>query len=377
MAYYTAQTLGLAGLCAFFSLRRTAIDFYIVSIISVWSIGVILIYSRMGMDQHFFYTNDQAGYEALVNSIGEFGVSLRLHDLIGGGYPVVLPAFLLTLFGINTVLTLKFLQLVSLILIYKSGRELLARHGKRLVSWKIIFFCGPIFIFMTFLGLRDLALSYLTFMFVFKPAPISKGVGIIGVFMLRPHLGAALIVGKLVSMIYRRVQFKHFHILVLCLTLSLYFLGAYAFRFGSAFQFGESGITTDEVLSQAKFTRLGANFLGFQFLVLGEAVKMSFATLFATRILFIDTFLIPIIFLLTMMIPSRRWNSLRIEIFSAFIFFYGITSQTMFNSTRQNIPFLLIMGIASLIGSPILNRRESESGGFEAGTQINSQNSVL
>ena len=134
---------------------------------------------------------------------------------------------------------------------------------------------------------------------------------------------------------------------------------------------------TNEVLSQAKFTRLGANFLGLQFLVLGDAVKLSVVTLFATRILFIDTFLIPIIFLITMVIPSKRWNDLRIEIFSGFIFFYGVTSQTMFNSTRQNIPFLLIMGIASLIGSPILNRRVSSSGGVESGTQINSQNSVL
>jgi hypothetical protein len=78
-----------------------------------------------------------------------------------------------------------------------------------------------------------------------------------------------------------------------------------------------------------------------------------------------------------MVIPSKRWNDLRIEIFSGFIFFYGVTSQTMFNSTRQNIPFLLIMGIASLIGSPILNRRVSNSRGVESGTQINSQNSVL
>ena len=195
--------------------------------------------------------------------------------------------------------------------------------------------------------------------------------------MLRPHLGAALLVGKVVSMIYRRVQFKHFHIMILCVTLTLYFVGAYAFRFGSTFQFGESEITTNEVLSQAKFTRLGANFLGLQFLVLGDAVKLSFVTLFTTRILFIDTFLIPIIFLLTMVIPSKRWNDLRIEIFSGFIFFYGVTSQTMFNSTRQNIPFLLIMGIASLIGSPILNRRVSNSRGVESGTQINSQNSVL
>ena len=377
MANYIIQTLVLAGLCAFFSLRRQTVDLYIISLISVWSIGAILIYSKFGMEQHFFYTNDQAGYESLVNSIGEFGVSFRLHDLIGGGYPVVVPAFLLTLFGINTVLALKFLQLASLILIYKSGRALLAREGRRLVPWQIIFFCGPIFVFMSLLGLRDLALSYFTLMFVFKPSPASKGVGIIFIFMLRPHLGAALIIGKLVSVIYRRVQIKHFHIMILFMTFLLYFLGAYAFRFGSSFQFGESGITTDEVLSQAKFTRLGANFLGLQFLVLGDAVKLSYTTLFATRIVFIDTFLIPSVFLLTVLIPSRRWNALRIEIFSSFIFFYGITSQTLFNSSRQNIPFLLIMGIASLMSSPILNRRALQGGGVEAGTQINSQNSVL
>jgi hypothetical protein len=32
----------------------------------------------------------------------------------------------------------------------------------------------------------------------------------------------------------------------------------------------------------------------------------------------------------------------------AFVFFYGVVSQTPFNSTRQNIPFMVCMGVLAV-----------------------------
>jgi uncharacterized membrane protein len=98
-----------------------------------------------------------------------------------------------------------------------------------------------------------------------------------------------------------------------------------------------------------------------QFLTLGDSAKLSFPTLLSTRLIFIDTFLIPGFFLLTLLKPSKKWSALRLQVFASFIFFYGIISQTPYNSSRQNIPFLLVMGLACLITSPILNKSDGSN----------------
>jgi hypothetical protein len=84
---------------------------------------------------------------------------------------------------------------------------------------------------------------------------------------------------------------------------------------------------------------------------LGETiVSASIPSLLLSRFVFFDTILIPILFIIVLLQPSTRWNELRTSIFFAFIFFYGIISQTEWNSSRQNIPFFVLMGLAAIVG---------------------------
>ena len=104
---------------------------------------------------------------------------------------------------------------------------------------------------------------------------------------------------------------------------------------------------------------MATNMLGIQFLTLDESVvDASTLTLLLSRIIFIDTWLIPALFLVFLVQQSKHFTHLRVQIYFAFIFFYGLTSQTQWNSSRQNIPFLISMGLLVIVG--IESRRQSK-----------------
>jgi hypothetical protein len=100
------------------------------------------------------------------------------------------------------------------------------------------------------------------------------------------------------------------------------------------------------VYTQTGITRLAANFLGLQFLTLDDSVvEASRITLILARFIFLDTLLIPLLFLITTFRPDYKFNLQNILVFHAFIFFSGLVSQTDFNSSRQNIAFFVSMGV--------------------------------
>lgn len=359
---YLFQILVLVGLCAVLQLRSKTLDLYVIALLSIWTVGVFAIFYKYGVDQVLFYSNDQVYFKGVIEAIPEFGVQFSLWNLGGGDYPITLPALLLTKLGFDTVLAVKFLQLVALLFIYHDGRKILNRYGINVVGWHLIFFCGPLFLFMSMLGLRDLVIAYFVMQFFFAKAPTIRIIALLATFMFRPHLFIALIVGWAVGMIWSNKIPRFYYFLISALVVGMYFFGALAYHFGGAIQNGMPLTTAKDIFSQTKFSRLAANFLSLQFLTLGDSAKLSFAKLLTTRLVFIDTFLIPGFFLFTLLKPSKKWSGLRLQIFASFIFFYGIISQTPYNSSRQNIPFLLVMGLACLITSPILNKsNESNS----------------
>jgi len=355
---YLFQILVLVGLCTAFQLRSKTLDLYVVALLSIWSIGVFAIFYKYGVDQVLFYSNDQAYFKGVIEAIPEFGVQFSLWNLGGGDYPITLPALLLTKLGFDTVLAVKFLQLIALLFIYHDGRKILNRFGITVVGWHLVFFCGPLFVFMSLLGLRDLVIAYFVMQFFFAKAPSIRIIALLATFMFRPHLFIALIVGWVVGLIWNSKIPRSYYLLISALVVGMYFFGALAYHFGGAIQNGMPLTTAKDIFSQTKFSRLAANFLSLQFLTLGDSAKLSIPKLLSTRLIFIDTFLIPAFFLLTLLKPSKKWSGLRLQIFASFIFFYGIISQTPYNSSRQNIPFLLVMGLACLITSPILNKSD-------------------
>jgi hypothetical protein len=88
-------------------------------------------------------------------------------------------------------------------------------------------------------------------------------------------------------------------------------------------------------------------------------VNLSVVNLLSLRLIFVDSFLIPICFVITLLSQKLELTLKRIQVFLSFTFFLGLAAQTDFNSTRQNLPFLSTMGVLALLG--LAKRGESSA----------------
>lgn len=348
MIIYVAQALSLGFLlwCVTLSGRRT--DLFIGAYVCVWTVGVILLYWKYGDAQDVFYSNDQRIQANMVSQIEAIGIEHSLERIIGNRYVVTIPAFVLTRIGIDALLALKFLQAVFFVLTYRLVRNHFALENLRFKTWYILLFAGPIFIFMSLLGLRDLALAFFSLYTVIGRKPEIRAISWLSVLLLRPHLAVALIFGRLVSFAYRRARLNPPLLLLPIVVVGSFLSGIYGYVIGAHFQSGAAldFASLHHLLSQETFARFFANFGGLQFLLLGSAgvVQFSVLNLLLLRLVFVDIFLIPSLFLWTV-ISSSALRLRSVSIYSGFAFFLGLVVQTNFNSSRQNIPFLVLMGV--------------------------------
>ena len=349
---YSLQAAFCGLFVLIFCLQQRTLDAYLGLIISAWTLSVILIYAKYGITQTSLYSNDQDVHLGILSQyLPREGVILRFQEIISRRYLVTLPVFYLSKIGLNGVLLFKFQQLIYLILIYKFGRRFLERNGVRVQWWHLLFFCGPLIVFMSTLALRDLAIGFFTLILVLETTPTTKIVGLIGTFLLRPHLAVALLIGYIICRIYAFIRPKFYLVSIFFMTIGVYWFGTISYFLGSSIQTGTRIGNPVDVFTQYKFTRLAANMLGVQFLTLDESVvDSSTLTLLLSRLIFIDTWLIPLLFLSLLVQQSKHFTHLRIQIYFGFIFFYGLTSQTSWNSSRQNIPFLITMGLLTVVG---------------------------
>ena len=351
LASYSIQAIFFALVAVVIVSRSKKTDLYQFALISVWLIGVIAIFTRYGEGQVYFYSNDQDGHRQVIEYyLPEEG--FHLSAFISLRYLVTIPVYVISLLGFNAMLVIKFFQLLSLLEIYRSSKRYLAKLQIDIKLWHTVLFAGPIMIFMSLLALRDVLLALFVIKFMFETSPKRRAISLIFAFLLRPHLGVALIIGELISLIY--IQLKpRFQMLNLCIiSLSTYIFGSITYWFGSFVQQGTDIKQPENVFTQLKFTRMLANFFGVQFLTLrGDAdtvVALSNAALLMSRLVFLDTFLIPILFLYVLFAHVKYLSQTKISLFLSFMFFYGVVSQTTFNSTRQNIPFLTCMGVLAV-----------------------------
>jgi hypothetical protein len=208
---YSLQTLLCATVICLFTLQKRKLDAFTALIVSFWTLSVILIYARYGLTQTSLYSNDQDVHLGILNYyLPQEGVIFGFEQIISQRYLVTLPVYYLSKIGLNGILLFKFQQLVYLILIYRFGRRFLERNSVRVQWWHLVFFCGPIMIFMSTLALRDLAIGLFTLLLVLEPKPITKIGGLIGTFLLRPHLAVGLLIGYIVSQIYIYIRPKFY-----------------------------------------------------------------------------------------------------------------------------------------------------------------------
>ena len=351
LASYSIQAVFFALVAVVVVSRSKKTDLYQFALISIWLIGVIFIYARYGEDQVLFYSNDQQFHrQVLEYYIPEEG--LHVSAVIGLRYLLTVPVYLVSLLGFNSMLIIKFLQLSALMLVYKRSQQFMSEHFLRIRFWQLPLIAGPILIFMSLLSLRDVMLAYFALLFVTSSAYKSRLIGLSCAFLLRPHLAVALAFGFILSTFYSRWKPKFHSIALSAFALLSYGIGTIAYWVGAVIQKGLNFDTPRSVFSQFKFSQLAANFFGLQFLALNNPddliVASSTSALLVSRIILFDTLVIPMLFLIALYRHQNFLNKQKFLTLQAFLFFYGVVSQTTYNSTRQNIPFLACMGVLAV-----------------------------
>jgi len=351
LASYSIQAIFFALIAVVVVSRSKKTDLYQFALISIWLIGVIVIFARYKDDQVLFYSNDQLFHRDVIEYyLTVEGIQVR--EIISLRYLLTVPVYFISLLGFDAMLIIKFLQLGALLLLYKRSQQFLSKQSLQIRFWQLPLIAGPILIFMSLLSLRDVVLAYFALLFVSSGDRNSRILGLGGAFLLRPHLGVALAIGFILSSFYSRWKPKFQSIAFSAVALFSYGIGTIAYWIGAVIQKGVSFDTPRTVFSQFKFSQLAANFFGMQFLALNNPdraiVDASTFALLLSRLVFFDTLLIPVLFLIAVFRHPEFLTKQKVLTFYAFMFFYGVVSQTSFNSTRQNIPFLACMGLLAV-----------------------------
>jgi hypothetical protein len=351
LASYSIQAIFFALIAVVVTSRSKKTDLYQFALISIWLIGVIVIYARYKDDQVLFYSNDQLFHRDVIEYyLTVEGIQVR--EIISLRYLLTVPVYFISLLGFDAMLIIKFLQLSALLLLYKRSQQFLSEQSLQIRFWQLPLIAGPILIFMSLLSLRDVVLAYFALLFVSSSDRNSRILGLGGAFLLRPHLGVALAIGFILSSFYSKWKPRFQSIAFSAVALFSYGIGTIAYWIGAVIQKGVSFDTPRTVFSQFKFSQLAANFFGLQFLALNNPdraiVDASTFALLLSRLFFFDTLLIPVLFLIAVFRHPEFLTKQKVLTFYAFMFFYGVVSQTSFNSTRQNIPFLACMGLLAV-----------------------------
>jgi hypothetical protein len=209
-------------------------------------------------------------------------------------------------------------------------------------------------IFFSVLALRDLTLALFTISYIFERKIERRAFIIALVFLLKPHLAIALLFGTFALALFRVIRTKLDYCVAFLLLGFSYFLGAVAYSIGTYFKDGFYPGFPSELFSQAKISQLILNFSGLQFFsFINDPTFPSVTTptrfLLLARVVLFDTFLIPLSFIFISVFLLRFLRKESFLLISSFVFYLGLVSQTDFNSTRQNIPFLAAMGIVSVV----------------------------
>jgi hypothetical protein len=331
--------------------RSKKTDLYQFALISIWLVGVIAIYARYGEGQDTFYSNDQQFHR----QIFEYYLpneGFHLGGIVSLRYLVTYPVYIISTFGFNALLVNKFLQLIALIKIYKVSSNYLKSLGTSSAIWHLPFLAGPLLIFMSLLSLRDVVLVYFSLLYITSSKQTNKIIGFFGAFLLRPHLGVALLLGYGICLIAVSAKIRVGRFRILWIGLAVYICGTFTYWIGAAIRQGVDIQFQSSIFNQFNFSQMAANFLGIQFLGLnnpdkGLVAASTFQLLFS-RLLFFETILIPLLFLFSIFRRPEYLAKQKATVFYSFLFFYGVVSQTTWNSTRQNIPFLACMGVLAV-----------------------------
>jgi hypothetical protein len=359
MLFYSCQAL-LLGLALLLIARQNGkFSNYSILYVFVWTVSVIAIRLKYGVDQVNFYSSDQQTQLEMYERLLINGLLLSPQQFVADRYLIIVPVRIFDIFGIEPILATKFLQAVCLLLLYRVCVKFLEQNDLRVRLYHAIFFVGPLFIFLSTLGLRDLEIALATTYFFLGQNTYLKQFSLLVLLPLRPHLAVSLAFGWLFIKIFKKFNFRRIYVALIVVTFFAFTVGGYGFIIGRNIRDGNA-IVAPQIFDQDPWWRFFSNLVGLQFLAFDDrTVNLSVVNLLSLRLIFIDSFLIPICFVITLLSQKLEFSLNRIQVFLSFTFFLGLAAQTDFNSTRQNLPFLSTMGVLALLG--LVKRDESRT----------------
>jgi hypothetical protein len=321
--------------------------------ILVWGTGVIALALRFGLTEQLnFYSNDQRFYTSVVKELSTQRFSPDIDWwLYSAKLSYTLPASILTAIGFDPTLALKTISLTCLLLITRHVlTQLDSRPLTRAAASLFLTACGGIGMLYSLLALRETMMMLLVTRFVTTTSPANRVLMLLLLFLLRPHLAAALLVAATIMMLWNQLQLRrdstglgHLGVIV---TSSLF--GNLLFSFGSWTQ-GAAFQSAQGRWSISTATRIASNFVGLQFLTArSETIEFSVGALLLLRILFSETIIIPVLFTWVILVRPHFATAKTRLVLVAFSIYVGLVTNTDFNSFRQNIPFMTVMGLAIL-----------------------------
>ena len=359
MLFYSCQAL-LLGLALLLIARQNGrVSNYSILYVFVWTVSVIAIRLKYGVDQVNFYSSDQQTQLEMYERLLINGLLLSPQQFVADRYLIIVPVRIFDIFGIEPILATKFLQAVCLLLLYRVCIKFLEQNDLKVRLYHAIFFAGPLFIFLSTLGLRDLEIALATTYFFLGQNIYLKQFSFLVLLPLRPHLAVSLAFGWFFIKIFKKFNFRRIYMALIATTFFAFIVGGYGFIIGRNIRDGNA-IVAPQIFDQDPWWRFFSNLVGLQFLAFDDrTVNLSIVNLLSLRLIFIDSFLIPICFVITLLSQKLEFTLNRIQVFLSFTFFLGLAAQTDFNSTRQNLPFLSTMGVLALLG--LAKRSESKT----------------
>ena len=369
---YLAQVATLGVVILWFTRRQWFMQLQTLA----WIFLTMVIALRYGLQgQEDFYSNDQGYHADLVREILATGLTLDLDWWLSAArIPYVFPATVMAAIGIEPLLALKFVSLLALLATrFLIQRVVLTTSTRDVAITSYLSATALIGVFFAALGLRDTTMMLFVMWFFTSSSTAIKISSLVGLGLLRPHLAAAVLIGSLVALSFHKLRrysavspLRNFLYLAVAPVL-----GYYVYSLGLQFQKGLNGVF-GHTWGISPVLRIASNFVGLQFLTVREAtVDYSITSLLLLRLLLSETIIIPLLFT-TVVILTRRHSLLMQSVMWSFGIYVGIATNTDFNSFRQNIPFMPVMGLVVLLAwkehqerrsgvqtSPLTVRRET------------------
>lgn len=345
---FQAVIIGLA-LLSLFRNHSLVVRLQIVT----WTVGVIVVAWRFGLvDQLDFYSNDQRYYQQVVETLfAERTLVSEAFSIEASKIPFTGSALVLAAVGIHPALALKTISLISFLILTS---DVLQKYQdwNRWGQFRVLFFtgCGGIGAFFSILALRETMMMMFVYRYATSMSTVSRILSAIAVYLLRPHLAVALLVGELLATLWRWLSrgkgIGQLSMLFFVLTSAI--TGSVIFSLQAILFYGTDTLQI-KAFTVSNATRIASNFVGLQFLtVQQETVDFSLISLFVLRLLFSETALIPLSFAFVCLAFAQKMNLKHLFTLAAFTVYVSIVTNTDFNSFRQNIPFMPLLGCVIL-----------------------------